>query len=347
MTTPTQAHGPTAAPATQPPPPQDLRSEPVLNVALRYATAGIPVMPLHTPQRAGGCSCRRALACPSPGKHPRLRHGLRDASTDPALVRQWWTRWPDANIGLATGSLLDVCDIDTADGLRTVTAILDNAPSKGPVVRTGSGWHLWFAATGHANRVGVIPGVDWRGRGGLVVAPPSLHPTGRRYTFTQQFDRVLPDCPPALRRLLSPPPAPVPEPATATPGRIDDPDRYGLAALNGEIGRILTAPRPVIRGRQRIIAGGRNTALHLAAFRLGQLAAHDGLDAQVVWPRLTEAAHTVGLSADEARATIASGWRAGLRRPRAVTRERQPRSGGTSPHPGRRLRLAVTSRPST
>ncbi|MFG1881980.1 bifunctional DNA primase/polymerase [Micromonospora sp. NPDC049102] len=325
MITPPRAHGPTTAP-------QAPQSEPVLNAALRYATAGIPVMPLHTPQRARGCSCRRAHACPSPGKHPRLRFGLREASTDPALVRQWWTRWPDANVGLATGTLLDVCDIDTTDGLRTVTTILDNARLTGPVVRTGSGWHLWFAATGHANRVGVVPGVDWRGRGGLIVAPPSLHPTDRRYTFTQQFGRVLPDCPPALRRLLSPPPVPVlatASPAAAISTRLEDPDRYGLAALNGEIGRILAAPRPLIRGGQRITAGGRNTALHLAAFRLGQLAAHDGLEAQVVWPRLAEAAHTVGLSAAEARATIASGWRAGLHRPRAIAWRR--RRAGSSP----------------
>ncbi|MEV1109134.1 bifunctional DNA primase/polymerase [Micromonospora sp. NPDC049751] len=329
MTTSTRPHRLSALPVTGlPEPPPDPQSEPVLDAALRYAAAGIPVLPLHTPRRAGGCSCRQAAACPSPGKHPRLRHGLREASTDPALLRWWWSRWPEANIGLATGTLLDVCDIDTADGLRTIMDVLDDARPQGPVVRTGSGWHLWFAQTGYANRVGVVHGVDWRGRGGLVVAPPSLHTTGRRYTFTQQFDRVLPDCPPALRRLFSPPPQLVPEPATASPTaatetRIADPDRYGLAALNGEIGRIIAAPRPVTRAGQRITAGGRNAALHLAAFRLGQLAARGGLDAATVWPRLSETAQTVGLTAMEARATIASGWRAGLRRPRAVTWRRR------------------------
>src|SRR5262245_18998661 len=85
--------------------------------AVRYAAAGIAVLPLHTPAPVGGCSCRDGAACASPGKHPRLRHGLHDASRDPATVAAWWRRWPRANVGLVTGTVLDVCDIDTNDGL--------------------------------------------------------------------------------------------------------------------------------------------------------------------------------------------------------------------------------------
>lgn len=286
--------------------------EALLTAALRYAAAGIAVMPLHTPA-AGGCTCRDGAGCGSPGKHPRLRHGLLDASTDARLIRTWWARWPGANVGLVTGAVLDVCDVDTGAALRMVLDILDVVRPAGPVVRTGYGWHLWFAPTGLGSRTGFVPGADWRGRGGSIVAPPSRHHTGRRYTFTQPWtEPSLPDCPPALRALLVPP-TPTP---TVPAADVGDLDRYTRAALDGEISRILDAPRPVVRHGQRIAAGGRNTALNLAAFRLGQLAAAGGLDAATVWPRLAAAASAVGLPAEEARRTIASGWRAGLRRPR-------------------------------
>ena len=76
----------------------------LLAAALRYAAAGIAVMPLHAPTPAG-CTCRDGAGCGSPGKHPRLRHGLLDASTDARLVRAWWARWPGANVGLVTGTV--------------------------------------------------------------------------------------------------------------------------------------------------------------------------------------------------------------------------------------------------
>ncbi|WP_433090471.1 hypothetical protein ACQP1P_35460 [Dactylosporangium sp. CA-052675] len=68
---------------------------------------------------------------------------------------------------------------------------------------------------------------------------------------------------------------------------------------------------------RRVIAGGRNNALHLAAVRLGQLAAHSELAEHTVRSALTDAALDVGLSPAEARRTIRSGWRARLQRPRS------------------------------
>lgn len=182
-------------------------------------------------------------------------------------------------------------------------------------MRTGLGWHLWFAPTGLGSRVGFLPGVDWRGVGGSAVVPPSLHSIGRRYQFTPPFTgagQTLPDCPPALRTLVTPP-LPV---LTTAVGEVTDLDRYAAAALDGEIRRILAAPRPVVQYGRRHSSGGRNNALNTAAFRLGQLAARGGLDEGAVWPQLTDAALTVGLHPSEARRTIESGWRAGLRRPR-------------------------------
>ncbi len=284
--------------------------------AIGYAAAGIAVLPLHTPDAAGVCSCRTGAACGSSGKHPRVRRGLHDASRQPQVIRSWWLRWPHANIGLVTGTALDVCDIDTNSGLRVVLDLLDVARPPGPLIRTGSGWHLWYAADGLPSRVAVLPGVDWRGRGGLVVAPPSLHYTGARYTFQQPWQHGdLPGCPPQLRALVLPaPPAPVGPLRTA----IADLDRYVQAALDGEAERVRRAPRPVISDGRRISGGGRNDALNRAAFRLGQLAANTPMDETAVRRELTEAALSTGLGRAEVQRTLSSGWRAGLRHPRRL-----------------------------
>ncbi|MFI7598249.1 bifunctional DNA primase/polymerase [Actinoplanes sp. NPDC049681] len=284
--------------------------------AIGYAAAGIAVLPLHTPDAGGVCSCRAGAACGSPGKHPRVRRGLHDASRQPQVIRSWWSRWPHANIGLVTGTALDVCDIDTNTGLRVVLDLLDVVRPPGPLIRTGSGWHLWYAADELPSRVAVLPGVDWRGRGGLVVAPPSLHHTGTRYTFQQPWQNGdLPECPPQLRALVLPaPPAPAGPPSTP----IADLDRYLRAALDGEAERVRRAPRPMISGGRRISGGGRNDALNRAAFRLGQLAANTPMDEAAVRRELTEAALSTGLGRAEVQRTLSSGWRAGLRHPRRL-----------------------------
>jgi hypothetical protein len=260
------------------------------------------------------CSCQHGAGCPSPGKHPRLRRGLTDASADPRHIVTWWQRWPDANIGLATGTVLDVCDIDTNAGLAAVLDLLAVVRPPGPLVRSGYGWHLWYASSGLPSRVGLLPGIDWRGRGGTIVAPPSRHHTGRRYLFQQPVTGALPPVPEPLRRLVLPPP-PRLVPATAAEA-ITDLDRYTRAALDGELQRIRDAPRPHVRGGHRVAAGGRNTALHLAAFRLGQLAARGTVDQAAIWAQLTRAGIDAGLPDVEVHRTVASGWRAGIRRPR-------------------------------
>jgi hypothetical protein len=108
----------------------------------------------------------------------------------PEEVARWFRR-RDANVGVVTGAVsnLVVLDVDPQHGGEDSLAALQ--AQHGPLPRTveattgGGGRHCYFAHPGgHVpNRIGIAPGLDLRGDGGLVVAPPSVHPSGRPYTW--------------------------------------------------------------------------------------------------------------------------------------------------------------------
>jgi Bifunctional DNA primase/polymerase, N-terminal len=264
--------------------------------ALAYARAGIPVLPLHTPAGDGRCSCGRR-DCDRVGKHPRwhprlISAGLHHASTDPARIDAWWSAWPSANVGLRTGIVCDVCDIDTPEGMRAVQGMLDEEM---PTVRTGSGgYHVYVAPTGAGNRGRLLPGVDWRGSGGYVVAPPSLHACGERYRWIRTPVDGFPPCPPELVDLLAPTPAP-PSPVHLRT-TVHHPAEYAAAALRAEESNVRTAA-----------VGSRNNTLYYAARSLGRLVAAGFLGADEVTDVLTDAARVAGLGRTETARTIRSG----------------------------------------
>jgi hypothetical protein len=271
-----------------------------------YAALGFPVVAMHAARPGGSCSCPDP-ACSDPGKHPRLAGWKRLASTDPAQEGEWWRRWPAANLGLVTGRRFDVLDLDGEQGVEALRAALSIAPTghPGPVARTGGGgWHLLYAPTGLGNRVGLLPGVDWRGRDGLIVAPPSHHASSHRYTWARPLSATLPKVPDALHRLLAPPATArtTLPPATPAPTRRGG---YGSAALAREQAAVATAP-----------PGRRNATLNRAAFNLGQLVAARLLEADQVRSVLLVAALEAGNPEAKARATIESGLRGGAAKPR-------------------------------
>lgn len=288
--------------------------------ALEYAAAGLPVLPLHSPT-GSGCSCRNAGCGSRTGKHPRTRHGLDDASTDPELIRAWWRRWPAANIGLRTGFAADVADVDDESGVTALRPLLAELSGAVPLVRTGSGgWHLYLAATGagnHGKGPNFLPGVDWRGRRGYVVAPPSLHTSGERYAWIRPLTLPVPPVPARLRALVVCEPARF-RPATApeTPLAVP-PGDYVRAALAREAQAVASCP-PGRRGGQ-----GRNHRLNTAAFNLGQLVGAGVLDESEVISELAEAATRAGLPEPETVRTIASGLKAGKARPRDLNNIRR------------------------
>lgn len=136
------------------------RPDALVQAALWYAHHEQPVFPCH----AGG-------------KAPLTPHGLTDASTDPDRIRAWWAAAPRANIGLLTGVLFDVIDLDTPAGLiRFYEKYVD--PDDPALIRavalTPHGRHLYYdAEPSRRNRAGLLPGVDVRATGGYVIAPPS------------------------------------------------------------------------------------------------------------------------------------------------------------------------------
>ena len=108
-------------------------------------------------------------------------------------VEGWFVRWPDANVGIVTGRVsgLVVIDVDARHGGEASISRLESEhgllPSTVEALTGGGGRHLYFAHPGGrvGNRVGLFPGLDLRGDGGCVVAPPSVHPSGRPYAWAR------------------------------------------------------------------------------------------------------------------------------------------------------------------
>lgn len=182
----------------------ELMNSDVLMAALGYAQRGWPVLPLHGIQ-GGACTCGNAK-CDKPGKHPCIKSGRGHcaATTDPGQIRAWWEKWPNANVGIRTGasSRLVILDVDPRHGGDESLAALVNGsgPPISARVRTGGGGqHFFYAHPGNqvCNAVGIRPGLDIRGDGGLVVAPPSHHVSGARYRWEIPPEEVEPQEMPA------------------------------------------------------------------------------------------------------------------------------------------------------
>ncbi|MFO7958100.1 MAG: bifunctional DNA primase/polymerase [Candidatus Brocadiia bacterium] len=188
----------------------------MINAALEYARRGWPVLPLHSVNGEARCTCGRQ-DCPSPGKHPRTAHGVKDATTDEKEIRAWWSEWPGANIGVPTGAGTFVSlDLDRkddgTDGAEVVKALHGWEP-EGPLQRTGGGGlQALYAHPGEhvGSKTDLLDGVDVKGDGGYVVVPPSLHISGNRYEWIEAPVCELPPLPDWLTEALSKDPGPEP-----------------------------------------------------------------------------------------------------------------------------------------
>jgi len=169
----------------------------MLEAALAYATRGRHVFPLYGVTTKGRCTCG-VYPCgdenKSAGKHPREKGGFKNATREAATIRAWWTRWPDANIGIRTGreSGVIVLDVDPRndgdESLEDLRATYGDLPETVACLTGGGGSHHYFAHPGDrevkgATNFGGFRGLDLKADGGYVVAPPSTHASGREYVW--------------------------------------------------------------------------------------------------------------------------------------------------------------------
>jgi hypothetical protein len=207
-------------------------SDGLLTAALAYAKRGWPVFPL-VPEN----------------KKPLTSNGFKAATTDRDLVLAWWHTNRFANIGIATGEAFDVLDIDGETGRLAFIDFLKSQEAypyvhSGPVSRTGKGYHLLFAPTGRRNRTKLAEAtIDFRGAGGYIVAPPSVHPLGHPYQWDTSHGRsehsTPPEAPTWLMNLLGEDVQPLPEPPT---GVIRHDPKTGAVIVQG----VKSANRPDI-----------------------------------------------------------------------------------------------------
>lgn len=272
---------------------------PQAQAAADTAAAGWPVHPLR------------------PGeKRPLSAHGVKDATTDPAIIRQHWSAHPRANIGIALPPDVVALDIDVKGGVNGFDSLAALERAHGPLpatrkVKTPSGGqHLYFskpAGRRIKNTVGVRPGLDVRTHGGYLVGPGSVI-DGRGY-------ELLADCKPApapawLLDLLAPP----------APSR----DTYADKAMERAHTAVANAPE-----------GQRNEELNGAAFGLARIAAADRLDWHRAAAQLEQAALAAGLQPAEIRATLESARAAGERDPNfeGLPGQVDPDTGELTPAP--------------
>ena len=255
--------------------------EKAVESALAYARRGWPVFP-----------------CLPGGKAPATRHGFRDATTDPAQIRRWWERQPAANVAVATGSPgPDVLDIDqrgpAGNGFAACNQLKRAGLLEGSfaiVTTPAGGLHIYFS--GSSQPSGSLPArhLDFKARGGYVLAPPS-RVGGRQYRLvTEREPRRQGLDWQAAAILLAPERQPAAQPAVAAPA---DPGRL-LAWV------------------EQLREGNRNAGLFWAACRAVEAGRGDSLD------DLAAAAARTGLDDREITRTIASARRAASRTPQTA-----------------------------
>jgi len=263
--------------------PSPYRTLTPLDAALAYAARGWAVVPLQTPRFSGcscglktglcaqlgtpgheprkvACSCRKGTACgKDTGKHPRTPNGLTDASRDDVTIRDWWTRWPDANLSLVTGQTSGVIalDIDPYHGGDLTLEDLEAAHGKLPDTveqqSGGGGRHVLLTHPGRrvpndaGDKLGV--GLDMRGDGGYIVVAPSRHQSGRRYEWKATSgpdDLSLADAPTWLLTRLQAPHTTRNGRPDAGAGQIPDGQRNAtLTSLAGSMRRRGMTPKEI------------------------------------------------------------------------------------------------------
>jgi len=291
-----------------------------LKIILKFASKGMPILPV-VPH----------------GKKPMVPGGVYAATTDKTELKQYFQRHPDANYGVATGQVsgILVVDVDGETGRNTLSGLKAKYGElpKTVTVRTDNGRHYYFRSGGVAvrNSAGRLgEGLDFRGDGGYVVGPGSVHASGVKYQFVDGRALGEVDFAKAPKWLLD---------AAKAPGdkaeadiectqplplaKVERASAYAGAALRRELDRLAKAPKHQ-----------RNNTLNICAFKLGQLLPYGILSKGAVTDDLLRVALRIDLDDSEIRPTIASGLAAGQQFPRRLPFLKADRQVATADLPG-------------
>lgn len=293
--------------------------------AFAYARMGWPVFPLRRDD-----------------KRPLTEHGHEDATDDPAIIKGWWDRWPDANIGIPTGlrTGFDVLDCDIpkeGETFQSGRATLAAWEREHGAIQTlmaetgGGGLHLFFKHDPRIrNSAKRMEGIDVRGEGGYVVVAPSVHKSGKTYRWAHGMkpgDFPMSDWPATLIGPFLPrgsEEADAPDGVLRTPKPLPEAsggDRYGIKTLGYIYDELAACP-----------AGGRDDKRNRLAFRLGRLVAAGRILREDAIEALCAACATNGLLEDLGESQIrkrnAAGVDAGIKAGPAVVK---PARGAPAP----------------
>lgn len=282
-------------------------TESPLESALYYSANGLAVFPIYEILPDGSCACRKPDCVPNDaGKHPRVSRGFKSGTTDPDLIRSWWTKWPNANVGIATGAVSNriVLDVDPRHGgdesLQRLEAEHGSLPRTLKARTGGGGGHYYFSGSGFPSTSGKLAsGLDVKCEGGYVVVPPSSHKSGQKYEWLDES-----------------PVAPVPDwlgqlalkaakaKATRTP------DQTAL-----HTGRSCETTDPVVSAAvgRLVLAdeGTRNSTAYGEALRVGRALGHKPGAMEGARAALAKAATRSGLPSEEAERAVENGLRDG------------------------------------
>ena len=295
--------------------------------AVAFARAGWRVHPCWWIRPDGTCACPKEPGKCKPGKHPLTRHWKEEASSDPDVVRWWWRKcdeplsqmddwYPLANIAVVQDEDRTFALDEDPDngGDVTLQEIQDRLGADGEIpetliVRTGSGGRHFYFLQPEGRPVGNLklgPGLETKGRGGYVIAPPSVTDKGGYSTI---LDRPPAEPPQWLMDMIG-------EHRKQQRG---EPSKIAVEAVpTGRIGAYRR--RAMARNKEELATcaeGDRNNTLNHCAWNLGQLAPAGITSEDECRAMLYEAASVCGMSFvnDGVEASFNSGWRAGLKEP--------------------------------
>jgi putative DNA primase/helicase len=170
--------------------PEHVWVNPLFDYALKYFSLGFSVLPL-------GVKGKRAVVAWK--KYETEKMNIND-------IDEWWSKWPDANIGIITGTInkLLVLDVDGDEGRQSLKIASNNVPINTVTARSSRGKHYYFREErAFSSYIGFLPGMDIRCEGALIVAPPSIHASGKVYEWERSiFDYDLENTPAWLSEIL-------------------------------------------------------------------------------------------------------------------------------------------------